>query len=76
MAELEFDVPGQQFADAVERMIGDDREDVAQVRLGIDAVEFGGLCRPRNYAERYWSDALIPWIYRTKSRTSLQFHSA
>jgi len=34
-------------------MAFDDRpDDIGQVRLMIDAVEFAGLCRPPNYAER------------------------
>ena len=27
-------------------------EDVGQIDLGIDAVQFASLCRPSNYAER------------------------
>jgi hypothetical protein len=44
-------VPGQQFVDPVDRMVGDALEHVAQVRFGIDVVELGGLCRSPNYAE-------------------------
>jgi hypothetical protein len=33
-------------------MIGDAGEHVAQIGLGVDAVELGGLCRLPNYAER------------------------
>src|SRR5881394_3764483 len=35
------DVPGQQFGDAVHRMIGDMREHMPQVRGWIDAVQLG-----------------------------------
>ena len=35
------EVPGQQFGDAVDRVIGDAREHVAQVGFGIEAVELG-----------------------------------
>ena len=37
------DVPRQQLVDAVDRMVGDALEHVAQVRLGIEAVELGRL---------------------------------
>ena len=37
------DVPGQQFVDAVDRVVGDAGQDVAQIGLGIEAVELGGL---------------------------------
>jgi hypothetical protein len=33
-------------------MIGDAGEHVAQIGLGIETVQLGGLCRPPNYAER------------------------
>ena len=35
------DRPGQQFFDAIDRVIGDALDDVAQVRFGIHAVELG-----------------------------------
>ena len=35
-------VPGQQFLDAIDRVIGDALDHVAQVRLGVQAVELGG----------------------------------
>jgi hypothetical protein len=35
--------PGQQVGDAVDRMIGDASKHIAQVGLGIEAVELGGL---------------------------------
>ena len=35
-----LDVPGQQIFDALDRVIGDDGEDVAQVKLWIDTVQF------------------------------------
>ena len=34
-------VPGQQFGDAVDGVVGDAREHIAQVGFGIKAVEFG-----------------------------------
>ena len=36
-------VPGQQFGDAVDRVVGDAGEHVAQPGLRIEAVELGGL---------------------------------
>jgi hypothetical protein len=38
------------------RMGGDAGEDVAQPGLRVDAIHLGGLCRPPNYAERFWRD--------------------
>lgn len=34
--------PGQQFVDLADRMVGDVGQHVAQVRLGVDAVELAG----------------------------------
>jgi hypothetical protein len=34
------DVPGQQFLDAVDGMVGDTRQHLAQIGFGIDTVEF------------------------------------
>ena len=36
-------VPGQQFGDAPGRIFGDASDDLAQVRLGIEAVKLSGL---------------------------------
>ena len=36
-------VPGQQFVDAIDRMVGDSCEDVAQIGLRVASVHFGGL---------------------------------
>jgi len=41
-AQLVSDGPRQQFVDAIDRMVGDEAEHVAQVRLGVDAVELAG----------------------------------
>jgi len=57
-------------------MFGDATENMAQVSLGVDAVEFGCLCRPPNYAERFWNDAVYPTNLRASSRHRPQFHSA
>ena len=49
-----IDVPGQQLGDAVDRMIGDAAEHLAQVGFGIVAVELGafnkGVDRPQGGA--------------------------
>jgi hypothetical protein len=47
-----FPVPGQQLVDVLGRMILQSRQNVGEPRLRVDVVELGGLCRPRNYAER------------------------
>jgi hypothetical protein len=36
-------IPGQQLADAIDRVVGDAHEDVAQIGLRIERVHFGGL---------------------------------
>jgi hypothetical protein len=35
-------------------MGGDAGEDIGQPSLRIDAVHLGCLCRPSDYAERFW----------------------
>jgi hypothetical protein len=35
------DIPRQEFSNAVDRMLGDVGECMAQIRFGIEAVEFG-----------------------------------
>ena len=37
------DVPGQQFGDAVDGMIGDTADHLAQIGFRIEAVELGGF---------------------------------
>ena len=37
----ECDVPGQEFADAVDWVVGDAFEDVVEVELGVELVELG-----------------------------------
>jgi hypothetical protein len=44
--------------------------------LGIDVVELGGLCRPPNYAERFWKQLVVCAQLRPVERRSPQFHSA
>jgi hypothetical protein len=45
-------VPRQQLVQTLNGMIRDATEDVDEPCAGIDIVEFRGLCRPPNYAER------------------------
>jgi hypothetical protein len=74
---LLFPGPRQQFVETVDRMSVDHaREHIAQVGIGFDAVEFAGLCRPPNYAERFWKQAAVCARLRPIERTSPQFHSA
>lgn len=40
--------------DPFDWMIGDTIEHLAQVILGIEHVQLGGLCRAPNYADRTW----------------------
>ena len=47
-----FPRPRKQFVDPVDRVVGDAREDVAQVSFRIETIELGGLYHPLNYAER------------------------
>lgn len=45
--------PWHEFVELAREMSVDDfHEDVGHVGLRIDAIEFAGLCRPPNYAER------------------------
>jgi hypothetical protein len=37
------------------RYVGDAGEHVGQPGQWIDVVELGRLCRPPNYAERFWN---------------------
>jgi hypothetical protein len=41
--KLRCEIPGQQFVDAVDRMLGDTLEDASQVGLRIEANELGRL---------------------------------
>lgn len=38
---VQADVPGRQFGDALDRMVGDSLQHVAQIRLRIDPVQLG-----------------------------------
>lgn len=51
VAKLIGNDPWQQFVDAIDGTLGDASYDVAQVGLGIKAIQFGGSCRIPRYAE-------------------------
>jgi hypothetical protein len=38
---------------------GDAGENVGQPSLWIDAIHLGRLCRPPNYAERFWMRPIV-----------------
>ena len=46
-------MPWQEFVQTRRWMIGDAGKHVGEPGTGIDVVEFGGLCRAPNYAERF-----------------------
>jgi hypothetical protein len=50
--QLIGDSPWQQLGDAIDGMLGDSSDNVAQVGLGVKTIQFCGLCRLPNYAER------------------------
>jgi hypothetical protein len=57
-------------------VVGQLREDVGEPGARIDVIELAGLCRPPNYAERFWKQAVVCARLRPMERTSPQFHSA
>jgi hypothetical protein len=40
----------------LEVVIVDASEHVSEPRLRVEVVQFGGLCRAPNYAERFWEN--------------------
>jgi hypothetical protein len=50
--------------------------DVGQVGERINIVQLTGLCRPPNYAERFWMRPIVCANLRPVERTSPKFHSA
>jgi hypothetical protein len=56
---LALPVPGQELVDALGGMILQAGEDVSEPSLRIDVVGLGGLCRPPNYAERFWKQPVV-----------------
>ena len=69
-------VPGQELADAVDQVVGDAGEDVAQIGFGVETIHLGSLCRPSNYAERFSKRPVVCAHLRPVERTPPQFHSA
>jgi hypothetical protein len=69
-------IPGQQFVEFLGRMLGDARENVGEPGLRINIVHLGRLCRPPNYAERFWMGPIVCPNLRPVERTSPKFHSA
>jgi hypothetical protein len=51
LIQVAGDIPRQQLLDAIDRMIGDALEDVMEVPLRVDVVEFASSCRAPDYAE-------------------------
>jgi hypothetical protein len=50
-------VPWHQFIDAILwPSVNQAGQQIGEIRLGIDAIEFTGLCRPPNYAEGFRND--------------------
>jgi len=50
---LPIDPPRDQFTDPVDGVsVGDPGENVPEIGFGIQSVQFCGLCRAPNYAER------------------------
>jgi hypothetical protein len=56
--------------------VGHALERVLEISKGLDVVELGGLCRPPNYAERFWMRPIVCPNLRPVERTSPKFHSA
>jgi hypothetical protein len=69
-------IPREQFVESLNRMLGDARQNVGEPSLRIDVVHLGRLCRPPNYAERFWKQAVVCARLRPIERTSPQFDSA
>ena len=45
-------VPRQEFVQTLDGMVRDAGEHISEPGPGIDVIQFRGLCRLRNYAER------------------------
>jgi hypothetical protein len=56
--------------------VGDASEHVGEPGQRINVVELGRLCRPPNYAERFWMRPIVCAKLRPVERTSPKFHSA
>ena len=69
-------IPWKQVGDFVGGVILKPGQHVSEPGLRIDVVHLAGLCRPPNYAERFWKQAAVCARLRPIERTSPQFHSA
>jgi hypothetical protein len=56
--------------------VDDLRDGFGKVGVGIDFGELAGLCRPPNYAERFWKRLVVCAHLPPVERTLSQFHSA
>jgi len=52
-------IPRQQLIDAVDRMIRDALEDVMEITLRVDVIEFTSSCRAPDYAERAFPEPIF-----------------
>ena len=73
---LPVPVPGKEFVNALGGVIRQASQHVGEPGLRVDVVELGGLCRPPNYAERFWKQPVVCAQLRPVERRSPQFHSA
>ena len=69
-------IPWQQLVEPLRGILGDAGEHVGEPGQRIDVIELCRLCRPPNYAERFWKQAVVCARLRPMERTSPQFHSA
>jgi hypothetical protein len=53
-------VPGQEVFDAVDRMIGNPLQNVMQITLRIDFIQFATSCRAPDYAEPLHFSPVFP----------------
>ncbi|SPK77100.1 protein of unknown function (plasmid) [Cupriavidus taiwanensis] len=67
--QLSGDVSRQEFVAPIDRMIGDVGQDVTQIGLGIDAVEFTG------FDERYMAAARSPPLSAPEKNSAQQSRS-
>jgi hypothetical protein len=69
-------VPGQELIELVDGVRGDACQDIGEPSLRVDVVELTGLCRPPNYAERFWEQPIVGRICPPVERITPQYHSA
>jgi hypothetical protein len=69
-------MPREKLTNPPDWMIWEPGEHVGEPGARINIVELGGLCRPPNYAERFWKRLVVCAHLRPVERTLSQFHSA